>query len=423
MKRLSLALLLLVLAVWPAHAQPVTVIGPVTPGDCALFNSVTILKDAGFNCSGSGGLPAIRTKLFSTTTFYVNADGAATHPCGAFTCQPGNNNNSGLTASAPWQTIQSSVAQMASNYDFAAQTVNLQAADGTYNECVNLPPYITTATVDKNVFILGNSGDVSKVVVTCASGNTFTSVNSPQGWVLKNITANGTNSCLTADYHSSIYWDGGAFGNCGNFGAGAENAGAFIEFVNHNYTITAGGAGHINIVDGGEVVWGAVTATISGSPTFTNGFIVTSNGGFFDDTNLTISGSFTGPHYNITGRPVVFSTGATASTSNSTQYIGLSSISNTENNYYTLTVPTNKIVGLVVNVVTPPGAGQTFTFTLRLGGGATLLTCTISGASASGCSDQIHATAAITANAVADLQVVSSAGAATSIMSASAVMQ
>src|ERR1700722_2823453 len=45
MKRLSLALLLLVLAAWPAHAQPVTVVGPITPGDCAYFSSVTILKD------------------------------------------------------------------------------------------------------------------------------------------------------------------------------------------------------------------------------------------------------------------------------------------------------------------------------------------------------------------------------------------
>src|ERR1700722_1359436 len=55
MKRLSLALLLLVVAAWPAHAQPVTVIGPITPGDCALFNSTTILKDAGVACNGSSG--------------------------------------------------------------------------------------------------------------------------------------------------------------------------------------------------------------------------------------------------------------------------------------------------------------------------------------------------------------------------------
>ena len=56
MKRLYLALILLVLATWPAHAQtPVSVIGPVTAGDCVQFNSNTIVKDAGIVCGGSGG--------------------------------------------------------------------------------------------------------------------------------------------------------------------------------------------------------------------------------------------------------------------------------------------------------------------------------------------------------------------------------
>ena len=35
--------------------QNAQVIGPITPGDCALFNSNTILKDAGFACNGSSG--------------------------------------------------------------------------------------------------------------------------------------------------------------------------------------------------------------------------------------------------------------------------------------------------------------------------------------------------------------------------------
>ena len=56
MKRLYLALILLVLATWPAHAQtPVTVIGPITASDCVKFNSTTIITDAGFTCNGSSG--------------------------------------------------------------------------------------------------------------------------------------------------------------------------------------------------------------------------------------------------------------------------------------------------------------------------------------------------------------------------------
>ena len=41
----------------PARAQStVTVIGPITPGDCAVFNSTTVIKDSGSTgCTGGGG--------------------------------------------------------------------------------------------------------------------------------------------------------------------------------------------------------------------------------------------------------------------------------------------------------------------------------------------------------------------------------
>ncbi len=50
---IALALLFFVA---PAHAQQnVQVIGPITAGDCPLFNSPTIIKDSGVACNGSGG--------------------------------------------------------------------------------------------------------------------------------------------------------------------------------------------------------------------------------------------------------------------------------------------------------------------------------------------------------------------------------
>ena len=55
MRYLAVALLFLT-AAFPANAQqPVTVIGPITVGDCAQFSSVTIIKDAGVTCGGGGG--------------------------------------------------------------------------------------------------------------------------------------------------------------------------------------------------------------------------------------------------------------------------------------------------------------------------------------------------------------------------------
>jgi hypothetical protein len=36
-------------------AQNVTVIGPITPGDCPQFSSTTVIKDGGFPCNGAPG--------------------------------------------------------------------------------------------------------------------------------------------------------------------------------------------------------------------------------------------------------------------------------------------------------------------------------------------------------------------------------
>lgn len=52
MKRAALALLFCLLA-FAAEAQNVTVIGPITPGDCSQFNSTTVIKDSGVICNGS----------------------------------------------------------------------------------------------------------------------------------------------------------------------------------------------------------------------------------------------------------------------------------------------------------------------------------------------------------------------------------
>src|SRR5580765_3185291 len=57
MKRIVIAFTLWI-AASAAMAQPVTVIGPITPGDCPQFSSTTIIKDSGFGCNGAPGGPA-----------------------------------------------------------------------------------------------------------------------------------------------------------------------------------------------------------------------------------------------------------------------------------------------------------------------------------------------------------------------------
>lgn len=57
MKRIALAVVLLVWSAVAVLAQNVTVIGPITPGDCPQFSSTTIIKDSGFNCNGAPAVP------------------------------------------------------------------------------------------------------------------------------------------------------------------------------------------------------------------------------------------------------------------------------------------------------------------------------------------------------------------------------
>jgi hypothetical protein len=68
MKRIAIALLLLIGTVYAALAQPVSVIGPVTPGDCAQFNSTTVVKDAGFGCNGTTSISAAPSVLCNGTS-------------------------------------------------------------------------------------------------------------------------------------------------------------------------------------------------------------------------------------------------------------------------------------------------------------------------------------------------------------------
>jgi hypothetical protein len=58
MQRIILAVLALLAWCSAAVAQPVTVISPVTSGDCTLFNSTTVLKDTGFACGPGSTMAA-----------------------------------------------------------------------------------------------------------------------------------------------------------------------------------------------------------------------------------------------------------------------------------------------------------------------------------------------------------------------------
>jgi hypothetical protein len=78
MNRPLLAIIAVLVAACAAQAQqPVTVIGPITPGDCPFFNSTTVIKDSGIPCNGSGGgfVVGPSTSVIGHIPFFNNTTG------------------------------------------------------------------------------------------------------------------------------------------------------------------------------------------------------------------------------------------------------------------------------------------------------------------------------------------------------------
>jgi len=84
-----------------------------------------------------------------------------------------------------------------------------------------------------------------------------------------------------------------------------------------------------------------------------------------------------------------------------------------------LVVRPGYIRNLVAHAETPPGAGESVVYTLRLNGVNTALTCTVSGAVDRDASDLVNIVA-VTPGDIVTLQVVNSVGGAASLHAASA---
>lgn len=111
MKKL-LAALAFIAAISPALAQaPVTVIGPITPGHCTVFNSNTVIKDGGFACGAGGPSLVVGTTVISGGTsnglLFNNAGVLGNLPAGTLTNGIAGtvSLNSGALPAAPTGTV------------------------------------------------------------------------------------------------------------------------------------------------------------------------------------------------------------------------------------------------------------------------------------------------------------------------------
>jgi hypothetical protein len=174
MKRLSVALLFLVLGVWPANAQQnAQVIGPITVGDCAIWNSNTILKDAGFSCSGGSGgvITGTGTANFIPifTSPNVIGNGVYMPPAGSanlYASASGSDTNNKCTASGTPCTLKGACTVKSQLATFLNGAINIALADGTYS------------SADANSALCTNGGNGGNgPILTILTGNCTTPAN------------------------------------------------------------------------------------------------------------------------------------------------------------------------------------------------------------------------------------------------------
>lgn len=224
-----------------------------------------------------------RKSLTANTTYYIATTGNDTTGAG--------------TVGNPWKTLQKAWNYLQANIDFAGFTVTIQIADGTYTEAFVASGIMPGQATPGNLIINGNSTTPANVLVTSATQSAIDAVGAKfRIQYMKLTTTGGGNNCLTAESGSVIELGGGIqFGACvsGHIDVGSHS----IVSVGAEYTINGNAAYHILVPDGGLLVTGSFTHTLTGTPAFSQQFVNAALGGEVNASNTTYSGAATGTRF------------------------------------------------------------------------------------------------------------------------------
>jgi hypothetical protein len=240
---------------------------------------------------------AARSQLTTNTQFNVNAS-------------TGSDSTGTGASGAPWQTIQHAI-NVLSTYDLNGFTATIKCATGTYAPAIVSVPFLGGAvqltgdtTTPTNCEISASSGGLNCIEVTG-----YGSALSVAGFFL--TTSASAGGGIVAIYGGSVNVNGNM--NYGAMASGNQHlsasVGALIN-VTANYTISASAFDHATAQNDGIIYLAGVTATLSGSPAFSNGFFWAQIVSLIWAVGYTVSGSGSGPAYTIAANAVVQMNGA-----------------------------------------------------------------------------------------------------------------
>lgn len=265
----------------------------VAAGDLAAWtgtNSAQVRKATAAEVRTAAG--GIREVLAANRTYYV--------------ATTGSNANNGLSAGAPFLTLQYAV-DVAAALDPSIYTVTIQLADGTYTENV-----VFKLLVSGRVVVQGNAANPQNVIVatTGAYQGAFTASSGVVGYTVKDLTVQGPGSITNYGFRNlggEISFTNIRFGSGLFYGIYGEGA---------TYTMT-GNCSLVASVTNSLIYMTALsrlamtnrTWTFTGTPSVGSAGFVVCDQSRVNGWSMTFTGSVTGKQYSVINNGVLATIG------------------------------------------------------------------------------------------------------------------
>jgi len=247
------------------------------------------------NALGGGKL---RVRLQANTNLYVNAS-------------TGSDTTGNGSASAPWQTLQHAYNQIQDNWDMNGYSLTVNCT-GAFTAGLLADGLCVGQTGPRSLIFNGVSG--ASVTVGAAQYGCFEAADNGQ---IQNFVLSNTNAaayCVRAAGGYLVVGAGITF--AASAGVHVQAIGFGLIWFDQNFTITGGAQvffsvtinGVISMSPGGNII----TCTISGTPNFSNAFVVCDTNSTWSGvyTLMVFSGAATGVRYKALNNGVIWTNGA-----------------------------------------------------------------------------------------------------------------
>lgn len=291
-------------------------------GECPLFSGLTPGARYYLDASTAGALtataPADRVQIGiakSATVLWVDIDAAVaaaprlglTANITLYVAITGNDSNNGLSAGAPFLTIQKAIDVLHDTYDLNGYVATVQVANGTYAAGASASGPFAGAKGGGSVVLLGNAGTPASVIINGSAGfGTYAGA----AFTVNGFAFSGNAYGLLTSRHGRIAAQNISFGALTASHIYSEYMGEIT--ITGAYAITGGAQRHFYATSKGIITANSSAPTLTGTPAFSNLFAEASNLGGLDAVGMTITGAATGKRYQVSENAVIYVAGGGA---------------------------------------------------------------------------------------------------------------